>query len=104
MTIAIVAFWILATHVVMAVLTRHIVRRRHYPFFAEIRQARGKPASYLHFLCLYYSWFDPATMLASMQRPGFRRDQLLSGMIYGVGLVLSLFMLLIMLAFAKGKS
>ncbi|MGD9919445.1 MAG: hypothetical protein AB7U46_15635 [Paenirhodobacter sp.] len=104
MKIALVVLWVLATHVVMVVLSRHLVRRRHYPFFVAIRQARGKPASYLHFLLLYYSWLDPATMVASMQRPGFRRDQLLSGLIYGLGFVLSLFLLLIVFSSATASS
>ena len=102
MTIAIVILWIAVTHVAMAVLSRHLVRRRHYPFFVAIRQARGKLASYRHFLFLYYSWLDPATMVASMQRPGFRRDQLLSCVIYGAGFAVSLILLLILFAAADG--
>lgn len=103
MKIAIVVLWIAVTHVGMAVLTRHLVRRRHSPFFAEIPQARGKPASYRHFLFLYYSWLDPATMIASMQRPGFGRDQLLSGVIHAAGFVVSLLLLLIVFASAAGE-
>lgn len=102
MKIVVVVLWITVTHVVMAVLTRHLVRRRHYPFFTEIRQARGKPASYRHFLFLYYSWLDPATMIASMQRPGFGRDQVLSVVIYGAGLVVSLVLLLMVSALISG--
>lgn len=98
MKIARVVLWIAITHVVMAVLTRHVVRRRHYPFFVEIRQARGKPTSYGRFLLLYYSWL----MVASMQRPGFGRDQLLSGVIYAAGFVVSLLLLLIIFASAGG--
>lgn len=104
MKTAFLVFWIAVTHVVMAVLSRHLVRRRHHPFFVAIRQARGKPASYRHFLFLYYSWLDPATMVASMQRPGFRRDQALSALIYGVGFVVSMFFLLLVRAFAQGGS
>lgn len=102
MKTVVVVLWIAVTHVAMAVLTRHLVRRRHHPFFVAIRQARGKPASYWHFLFLYYSWLDPATMVASMQRPGFRRDQLLSCVIYGAGFAVSVLLLLILFAAVDG--
>lgn len=52
MILLLVIAWIVLVHVGLLTLCRHIVRRRHYPFFVEARQACGKPSSYRHFLLL----------------------------------------------------
>ncbi|MDO5612330.1 MAG: hypothetical protein Q4G14_03695 [Paracoccus sp. (in: a-proteobacteria)] len=75
-------------HVAMLALCRHLIRRRHFPFFQQHRAARGKPATYTHFLLLYVSWPDPAMLAAAMMQPGYRRDQFLCALLYVAGLVM----------------
>ena len=76
----------LLVHTILMALGRATIRRRHFAFFQAHRRARGKPASYGHFLLYYVSWLDPALYLAASGRPGFREDQRRAGLLYLAGL------------------
>ncbi|MDO5706375.1 MAG: hypothetical protein Q4G49_15090 [Paracoccus sp. (in: a-proteobacteria)] len=87
MAVVVSGLYLIGFHIAMSALCRHFIRRRNFPFFQEHRAARGKPASYGHFLLFYVSWFDPAMMTAAMARPGYRAEQIRCGLLYGAGLV-----------------